>query len=245
MITMATQKIKKINLIRELERYPIFNLKKLKEIIEKDNKYSKLVVYRLKKEKLIFEIEKNKYTTKKDSFIIASNIIWPSYISCWSALRYYNLTEQLPQITCVITTRKRKKREINFNNLNIKFIKTRPRYFFGYKKERYMDFNIFIAEREKALIDSALFKKISFLEIYEIIKNNIKDLDMNLFILYLIKIKNKALIKRFGFLFNKLGIEMPNKLEKLIDFKYVPLDYALKSKGKKDKKWRIIENVRL
>ena len=235
----------KINLIRELERYPVFNLKTLREIIEKDSSYSKLVVYRLKKDKLIFEIEKNKYTTKKDTLLISSNIIWPSYISGWSAIRHYNLTEQLPQTILVITTKKRKKKEINFNNTKIVFTKVRQKYFFGYRKERYGNFDIFIAEKEKALIDSALFKKISFSEIFDIMRNNIKDINIDLLISYLIKIKNKALIKRFGFLLDKLGVDKYNKLNKFINSKYVILDYALEKKGKKNKKWKVIENVRL
>jgi len=236
--------MKRIELLRKLESYPVFGLKIVKEIIEKDNKYAKLVVHRLKKEKLIFQIEKNKYTTQKDPLVIASNIIWPCYISIWPALRYYNLTEQLPQVINIITTRTRMKKNY-FNNVKISFIKVKPKYFFGYKKENYKDFTIFIAEKEKALIDSALFKKISFSEISSIIKNNIKNININLFISYLSKIRNKALTKRFGFLFDKLGKDEYNKIKKFIDFKYIPLDYALASEGRKNKKWKIIENVEL
>jgi len=236
--------MKRIDLIRKLEKYPVFNLKILAEIIEKDRSYSKLVLYRLKKDKLIFEIEKNKYTVYRDSMLIASNIIWPSYISCWSALRYHNLTEQLPQSISVITTRARRKRELMFENTKIIFTKVKPRYFFGYKKERYQNFNIFIADPEKALIDSALLKKISFSEISEIIKENIREIDIDLLMKYIIRIKNKALIKRFGYLLEKLGIKC-EELRKFIDFKYVALDYKLPNEGRKDKKWRIIENVGL
>lgn len=235
----------KISLIKELEKYPVFNLKTLKDIICKDSSYSKLVVYRLKKDNLIFEIEKNKYTAKKDAILIASNIIWPSYISGWSVLRYYNLTEQLPQVVLVITTRKRKKKEINFDNTKITFAKVKPKYFFGYKKERYGEFNIFIADKEKALIDSALLKKVSFSEICDIIKNNIENIDIDLLINYLIKIKNKTLIKRFGFVLETLNIEVYDRLKKFINFKYIPLDYSIEKKGKRNKKWKVIENVRL
>ena len=140
---------------------------------------------------------------------------------------------------------KKAKKEINFNNTKIVFTKVRQKYFFGYRKERYGNFDIFIAEKEKALIDSALFKKISFSEIFDIMRNNIKDINIDLLISYLIKIKNKALIKRFGFLLDKLGVDKYNKLNKFINSKYVILDYALEKKGKKNKKWKVIENVRL
>ena len=236
--------MKKIELLKELEKYPVFNLKTVKDIINKDRNYTKLFIHRLKKDKLIFEIEKNKYTLNKDSFVIASNMIWPCYISGWSAINYYHLTDQIPQTVFVITTRVRKKREIIFNNTKIIFTKVKPKYFFGYKKERYGSYDIFIAEKEKALIDSVLFKKISFSEICDIVKNNVKNVDIDLLIEYLIKIKNKSLIKRFGFLLDRLNIKN-DKLIRLIDFKYIPLDYLISKKGKKDKKWRIIDNVGL
>ncbi|MBU3906786.1 MAG: hypothetical protein KKA64_00890 [Nanoarchaeota archaeon] len=236
--------MKKIELMNELNKYPVFTLKTVKEIIGKNREYAKLVVYRLKKEKLIFEIERNKYTSQKDPIAVISSIIWPSYISCWSALRYYNLTEQLPEIFFVITTRAKKKRIIEFGNIKIVFIKTIPKYFFGYKKEIYNGFEVFIADKEKALIDSSLFKKASFLEICSIIKNSKEDIDFNLLLNYLIRTKNKALIKRFGFLLENLTIDV-HRLEKLIDFKYIPLDYSIgvNAKMKRDKKWKVIKNV--
>ena len=236
--------MKKIDLIRKLEEYAVFNLKTLKQIIEKDSNYAKLVLYRLKKDKLIFEIEKNKYTVNKDPILIASNIIWPCYISFWSALRYYNITEQLPHAINAVTTRTRRKKKINFRGTNILFTRTKPKYFFGYKKEGYGNFNIFIADKEKALLDSALFKKISFSEICSTVRDNINDIDKDLLISYLIKIGNKALIKRFGFLLDRLGVNKYKELKRFIDYKYVPLDYALKVKGEKNKQWKVVDNVR-
>ena len=86
--------MKKIELLKELEKYPVFNIKKIRDISGKDSNYAKLLVYRLKKDNLIYEIEKNKYTLQNDIFVIASRLIWPSYISLWSALNYNKLTEQ-------------------------------------------------------------------------------------------------------------------------------------------------------
>ncbi|MBS3134970.1 hypothetical protein J4406_01185 [Candidatus Woesearchaeota archaeon] len=236
--------MKKIELLKELGKYPLFNLKTVRDMTNKDGNYTKLLIHRLKKDKLIFEIEKNKYTLNKDSFTIASNMIWPCYISGWSAVSYYHLTDQIPQAIFVITTRARKKREIIFNNTKIIFTRVKPKYFFGYKRERYGDYDIFIAEKEKALIDSALLKKISFSEICDIIKDNVEDINIPLLIKYLIKIKNKSLMKRFGFLLDRLNIKN-DELSRLIDFKYIPLDELISKKGKKDKKWRIIDNVGL
>lgn len=236
--------MKTIELIENLKKYPVFNLKKVKEIINKNEKYTKLVLHRMKKDNFITKIEKNKYTCQKDILVVASNIIWPSYISCWSALRYHNLTEQLPENMSIIIAKSRKKNIININGNKIIFTKISPKYFFGYNKEMYNNSEIFLASKEKAIIDSTFLKKVSFSEICEIITNHKREIDFNLLIEYLIKIKNKTLIKRLGFLLDYLKIDV-KKLEKLIDSKYIALDYSLKLKGKKNKKWKVIENVGL
>ncbi len=235
--------MKKIELLKELEKYPVFNIKKIRDISGKDSNYAKLLVYRLKKDNLIYEIEKNKYTLQNDIFVIASRLIWPSYISLWSALNYNKLTEQIPQVISIITIKRRKNRNIIFNNVKIEFIKVKPKYFFGYKKERLGDFDIFIAEKEKAILDSILLRKVSVSEIYEIIKGHIQEININILISYLIKLKNKALIKRLGIILEKCGVDKYNNLKRFIDYKYISLDFALEEKGKKNKKWRIIDNV--
>jgi len=237
--------MKKIELLKKLAEYVTFSNKTVREITKKDSDYAKLLIYRLKKEGLIFAIEKNKYTLHKDAFIIASKIVWPSYLSCWTALRYYNLTEQLPQDIFVITTRARKRNVLNFENTKIILIKVKPKYFFGFKKEYYDGFTIFIAEPEKALIDSALFKKISFSEIISIVKERKNALNIKKLVCYLLKIKNKTLIKRFGFLLDSIGADFFAKFKKYLDYKYAVLDTVMPKKGKKNKKWRIIENVGL
>ncbi len=237
--------MKKIQLLKKLEKYAVFNNKIVREICGKDRDYTKLLIYRLKKENLIFAIEKNKYTLHGDALIVSSKIIWPSYLSCWTALNYHNLTEQLSKDIFVITTRTRKRSILNFENSRIILIKVKPKYFFGFKKESYNNFTIFIAEPEKALIDSVLFKKISFSEIYSIIKERKSEIDMEKFVYYLLKIKNKTLIKRFGFLLDSIGIDFFIKFKKYLNYKYVVLDTFMPSKGKKNKKWRIIENVGL
>ncbi|MEW5995717.1 MAG: hypothetical protein AB1744_15160, partial [Candidatus Zixiibacteriota bacterium] len=76
---------KKIELLRELEKRAVFGNKEIKDLTGKDGAYTKLIVYRLKRDGLIKEIERDKYTVHDDPFLVASKIVWPSYISCWAA----------------------------------------------------------------------------------------------------------------------------------------------------------------
>lgn len=230
-----------IDILDYLKKYPVFNTLIVKNKLDKSSGYTSLFIHRLRKRGYIYKVERNKYTVFKDPFLIASRIVWPSYISCWSALKYHNLTEQVPQDITVITAIDKK--GILFNNTEIRFIKTKPQNFFGYEKVKYDNFEIFIADIEKSIIDSALLRKVSFSEIKDIMSNNIKEINIKRFMRYMKQTGNKSLIKRFGYIFEILGKDYYKKLKRYIDAIYVPLDYSKKIKGEKNERWRLIINA--
>jgi len=228
--------MKKIELIRMLEKYPLFTFNEFVRITGNGVKYCRTHIYRLKKEKLIFEIEKGKYTVHENPFLFASLISFPSYISFWTALRFYNLTDQLP-IHIMIASKKSRK-EIDFLGTKIKFYKIK--HFWGYNKTRYEKFDIFMAEPEKCLVDSILMKLVPLNEIAKAIGS--KEINLNKLKEFAIKTKNKSLIKRVGFLIEQNGANA-DELSKHIDYNYIRLDAFHKKKGEKNKKWRIINNL--
>lgn len=226
--------MKTINLLKKLEYFPLFTENDVAKIINKGPKYVRTLLYRLNKKKLIQRIEKGKYTVHNDPLILASHIVIPSYLSLWTALRYYNMTQQQPTSFFVVSKIKRK----NIKKRNIIFMSTK--HLFGYKKERYSDFDIFIACPEKTIIDSLLFK-IPLEDIYIALENT--DINFDRLSEYAKKTKNKSLMKRLGYLLenkknNSYGL-------KALDNNYILLDYLGKKKGKKNKKWKLIINSEL
>lgn len=155
-----------------LKHYPVFSVKNIAGVLDKDMNYSYLAAYRLKKSGTIHEIEKGKYSMEEDPFIVASWIVWPSYISGYAALNYHKLTEQLPFTIQVMTTRKRKRKTISYANAKIEFVKTGKKTFFGFRRINYQGKEIFIAEKERAIIDALASRKMSLGEAEDIIKNN-------------------------------------------------------------------------
>ena len=149
--------MKTIQLLSLLKNFPLFTFNDFVKITKQSSEYCRTSLYRLKKQKFIFEIERGKYTVYDDPLIFSSFIVQPSYLSSWSALRYYNLTDQLP-IAIFLSTPKTRPL-INFNGTKIIFLKTK--YMWGYKRVRYFDWDIFMAEPEKAVIDSLLSKNVS------------------------------------------------------------------------------------
>lgn len=164
-------------LITALKRYPVFTVKDIANVLDKSRDYAYLVAYRLKKAGTIYEIEKGKYTLEEDPFVVASWIVWPSYISGWAALNYYKLTEQLPFTIHVVTTRKRKRKTVSYAGAKIEFIKIKKSVFSGFQRVIYQNKEIFIADKEKAIVDALATKKMSFSEAADLIKNNRRKLN--------------------------------------------------------------------
>ena len=227
--------MKTINLIKILQDYPLFKENDIAKIMNKNPDYIKTLLYRLNERGVIHRIERGKYTCYDDILLFASYIYVPSYIGLWTAIRYYNLTEQLPKTIFVMVPKSRK--SLKFNGISIEFVKTK--YFFGFKKERYRDFDIFIAEPEKTLIDSLISRKIPLDEIEKIIKT--KQFNIKKLLDYAVKIRNKSLIKRLGFILEENNIKS-ERLKKFIDANYIILDLMLSKQGKKNKKWMVIDN---
>ncbi|MBN1860859.1 MAG: hypothetical protein JW840_05295 [Candidatus Thermoplasmatota archaeon] len=232
-----------IQVLKRLATYPTFNINTVATIIEKDLPYARLHVNRLKQRGLIHQLQRNVYTVHTDPLIIASRICWPSYISLWAALRYHNLTEQLPHTITIITTQKKSRREISLSNTKIIFEQIRPQWFFGFTKITISDFEIFMAEPEKALIDALLLKRISASEIYSILQTHSKELSTEHLIEYIQKTQNKALAKRFGWMLSSLGCQHLAKLKQMTYETVIPLDHSRPLKGKKDSDWGVFINI--
>ncbi len=218
-----------ILLLKQLDLYPVFTEKDVLKITKTTKKYARTLLSRLQKKGYIHRIERGKYSLYDDPLVFSSHLAKPSYLSLWTALRYHNLTQQQPQNVFVMV--KSAKRKITLTNAAIHFIVTQ--HFWGYKTERYRDFDIFMAEPEKAIIDSLLAHLPAeyIIEAIELCQNPQK------LARYAKKTKNSSLIKRLGYLLEKYKHDSYGL--KPLDYNYVHLDYT-KRKGKKDKKWRLI-----
>lgn len=237
--------MKTIELLKNLEKYAVFDARTFRQLAGASPEYAAVYIHRLKRKGYIRQLQKNKYTVQSDPLAVASRIVWPSYISLWSAIRYHNLTEQLPQDVWVVTARKLFRKSVRFGNAKMIFVNIKPKYFFGYRKIMISGFEAFVAEPEKAVLDGILLRKISLSEIAEVIKKNIKTLDIKTLAKFALETENKSLIKRLGFLLDKLGLDYHSKFKKHISDSFVPLEYALPAEGEKNGKWKVIVNAKI
>lgn len=155
---------REIQLIYTLEKQNlmIFNIADVKSILKTSDASVKNVIYRLKDKHRIIEIERGKYLLapaksgvegywSEHTFKILNKLIDRYYVSYWTALHYWGMTEQIPRTIYVVTTKIKK--DIEFFGEKIQFVTLVPKKFYGYTTEKIDDDYFTIATREKTIID--------------------------------------------------------------------------------------------
>jgi predicted transcriptional regulator of viral defense system len=226
--------MKERELMEKLNEKAVFSVQDIERIADASKGYAKLILNRLTKRKLIKKITKNAYTSKKDILVLATNLKIPSYLSFWSASSYYGFTEQILNTIYVATTRRIK--PINFEGYKIKFIRTKD--FFGYRKIKTNEGELFIAEQERLLIDSLLYWKEmgNFDEIENVFKK--AEVSKEKIIEYLKRINNLSLIKRIGYLLDNYKNMDISKSFKM-DRNYIFLNPFLNKYKSLNSKWMV------
>jgi len=223
-----------VEMLKALQSKPVFGVKDVQRIGTCSRKYAIEILGRMKARGLIKKISENAYTTKDDINVIASNMIYPCYISFWYASYYLGYTEQIVN-TVQVSTTVRKKR-IEFENYEIKFIPLK--HFFGYRKIRTSEGDIFIAEDEKLLIDAFLRPEEcgNFDEIEKIFEN--AKISREKIVEYLKAVGSMTVIKRVGFLLeSKKSMDLSGEFE--LDKNYAMLNPFSRTQGNVNAKWRL------
>ena len=186
----------------------VFTVNDASKLTGKKTLYMSLM---LSKNKYIDRIERGKYYLKgTDILEVASNVIFPSYLSLFSAFRYYNLTTQIPLKISVISTLRHKKLTIHGNVIEFRLLDKNR--FFGYLKKD----GIFIAEIEKAIIDALYFGEPPYsyvLESFQIARDK-HLIDIKKLKHYCIMMHSNALISRLGFLLESEGLDASDLYKK-------------------------------
>jgi len=127
----------------------VFSIQQLANLLSVHKKIAKVYASRLVKKELAKRILRGKISFTEDSYIIATQLIEPSYISLHSALLFHGIIKQVPKyITCVTS-----KNSLNYPSQRVVYHKINPNLFFGYKRYNKNGSYIFVANAEKAIVD--------------------------------------------------------------------------------------------
>ncbi len=201
--------MRSIDFVRRIQRSntPVFTTAQAAKVIDKSEKYASLFLARLCKAGEIKALERGKYyLTGTSVYSIASNVMYPSYISMLSAFRYHRITTQiLVQMEVVSITRHLP--VANVDGYLIKFIKFGPNRFFGFYRDR--EGGAFVAYIEKAIVDSLYMENIPFAYVEEAAESAERDGKLNheRLDIFTDRMRSATLKKRVDKLYRSIGKE--------------------------------------
>lgn len=135
----------------------VFSIQQLANLVGKPKNIAKVYANRLVKKNLARQVVRGKISFVNDEFVIACQLIEPSYISCRSALLFHQLMQQVPSMVECTSP----KRSAKYEGLGITYHKIPPSLFFGFARRKKSGSYIFVADKEKALVDSIYLNCIS------------------------------------------------------------------------------------
>jgi predicted transcriptional regulator of viral defense system len=221
-------------------RSSVFSFSELVKILNKEEAYCKTFLNRLRAKGLLVKLEKGKHALpNQNPLLIASTIVFPSYISFISAYSFHGLTTQLPTTIFVVTTKQRK--EIFYERNRIKFVTFSKKRFFGYRREFLENKTIFIAEVEKAVLDSLFLQQYApITETFFALRE--AKIDREKLLSYARRFGSRVVGKRLGYLLELIGFDCYNELKSLLSKNYELLNPLKPKTKKKDEKWKLIIN---
>lgn len=240
----------------EYEKQKLITTEFAQKLFPDKNKASRVLVFLTKKGRLI-RIEKGKYILvpikapnqqwMPNEFVVAS--LWmgdtPYYIGYFTMYNYWGFTDQIPRTIFILNTGKSSKKDIG--GIRYEAVKIKKEKYYGVQKIKAEDQEIFISDKERTLVDFA-YNPLGSMRNFEIaLQDNIKNIDVEKLIKYLVKFPVVSVRKRAGFLLEEVGCskESIEPLRKAIGTKRVLtlLDpYKKSRKGKINKEWKIIVN---
>lgn len=151
----------------------------------------------------------------ENALVIASSLISPGAVAYWSALRFWNLTEQIPRVQFIQTTKRKK--AIVIQGVEFRFIHISDRYYFGISTRQIDGLPIIVTDREKTIIDAASRPDISggIMQLAQAIKSAINTIDWEKLDCYVLQWGGGVVAKRLGYLVETLSLPIPARKSKI------------------------------
>jgi len=181
------------------------------------------------------------------SFLIASHLVEPYYISHWSALNYHGLTEQTPPAVYITTIKPRNRKKIL--DVDFIFVTVSERKMFGITEIRVENAPVRVSTPEKTIVDCLDHPEHcrGIEEVAKAIYFEHKNMDFKKIVKMAEKMGNRTIVKRLGYLLERLGL---NEYEGLLaGFKiskgYSCLNPKLPKRGRINERWKLRVNVKI
>jgi len=153
----------------------------------------------------------------EDAYILAGYLVDPAAVAYWSALHYWNLTEQVPRTAYVQTTAPLREHHKVVLGIRFRLVRLKEEKFFGLKRELAGAQPFQVTDPEKTLLDSLdrLDLAGGVHEAARALRQGAGTLDWDRLDAYLKRLGSGAVAKRLGFLVEALDVSLPGRSSRL------------------------------
>lgn len=219
-----------VDLIEWAAERPLFTLNEADRAVDLTRESLRAQLSRLVSRGDLTRVERGKYTVHTDPLIYATHIETPSYLTLWSGLRFYGLTTQQPTHIQVMTATPRDDLPgIGFHVSSD---------LFGFGRRRYRDFEVFVADEERLLIDCLSRRGVPVSALDELLTA----VDPDRCVEYALRFDRNAVTKRVGYLLERATGTVRDEL-RVDDRNYPPLDLNGPDEGHSNATWRLQVNT--
>jgi predicted transcriptional regulator of viral defense system len=186
----------------------------------------------------------------EDPLVIAIHLQPYGAVAYWSALHYWNLTEQVPRTVLIQSLRQRNPSQTIILGVTYKFVRIKKEKLFGVISRSSEGQEITITNREKSLIDACDRPDLcgGILQVAQAFETG-EPIDWNRIDSYLEKMGSGAIYKRLGYVIETLNIPIPDLEARLRAWQQsmsqgiALLDLGGWQTGPVKTKWRVRVNV--
>jgi len=152
----------------------------------------------------------------EDPYLIAESIYHPGYIGGFSAIKYWDLSEQIIETVYYFSAKKLKERNPVYGSIKFKIKTIKEDKIFGTKTIWYGSKKVKVSDPTKTIVDILDDPKLvgGMTVVYDIFNEYIetKDCDYGKLINYADRMNNKTILKRLGFMIDAKFSKVPEEL---------------------------------
>jgi len=199
----------------------IFSTKDVQELWEGSTPI-KTVLHRLEKKGWLQRMKRGVYLLipleagleriwSESPLVIAPHLIQPAAVAYWSALHYWQMTEQIPRITFVQSTKR--KQPVEIQGMRFQFVTIKEERFFGVLERTLNGKKFYVTDREKTLVDCANRPDLSggIMQLAQALETGYKEIEWPKLDAYLKRWEGGTVVKRLGYLIDRLRIPIPER----------------------------------
>lgn len=182
-------------------------------------------------------------------YVIAAHLIQPAAVAYWSALYYWKMSEQIPDVVFVQSTRRKCPLEVL--GMRFRFVTVKEAHFFGVIERTVDGKPIYVTNREKTLIDAAARPDLSggIGQLAQALQAAHADINWARLDEYLVRWGGGVVVKRLGYLLERLALPIPDRKTRLEQWQNMlsagisPLEPGIATKGRTVTRLRVRVNV--